>query len=57
MVHEGIVRQKRVEIQLGCRYNFLPRYCMLQARHSGLINTMTKTTDAYRVRLEGIGLG
>jgi len=30
---------------------------MLQARHSGLINTMTKTADGYRVRLEGIGLG
>ncbi len=57
LAYEGIVRQKQVELQLGRRYDFLPRYCMLQARHSGLINTMTKTIDGYRVRLEGIGLG
>jgi len=57
LAYEGMVRQMKTELQLGRRHDFLPRYCMLQARHSGLINTMTKTTDGYRVRLEGIGLG
>ncbi|MCK5002930.1 MAG: hypothetical protein KAJ92_06255 [Gammaproteobacteria bacterium] len=57
LAYEGMVRQTQVELQLGRRYDFLPRFCMLQARHSGLINTMIKTNDGYRVRLEGIGLG
>ena len=57
LAYEGLVKQSRIELQLGRRYDFLPRYCMLQARHSGLINTMTKTKEAYRLRLEGISLG
>jgi len=57
LAYEGMVRQARVELQFGRRYDFLPRYCMLQARHSGLINTIKKTADGYSVRLEGIGLG
>jgi len=54
VAYEGIVKQTRVELQIGKRYNFLPRYCMLQSRHSGLINMIRKTNDGYRVRLEGI---
>jgi len=57
LAYEGMIRQTKAELQLGRRYDFLPRYCMLQARHSGLINTLTKTNDGHRVRIEGIGLG
>ena len=57
LAYEGMVRQARVGLEFGRRYDFLPRYCMLQARHSGLINTIKKSADGYRVRLEGIGLG
>jgi len=57
LAYEGMVRQVRVELQFGRRYDFLPRYCMLQARHSGLINMLSKTAGGCRVRLEGIGLG
>ncbi len=54
VAYEGIVKQSRVELQIGRRYNFLPRYCMLQSRHSGLINMISRTKDGDRVRLEGI---
>lgn len=54
VAYEGIVKHSRVELQIGRRYNFLPRYCMLQSRHSGLINMISKTKDGDRVRLEGI---
>jgi uncharacterized Fe-S cluster-containing protein len=57
IAYEGIVMDKKIEIQFGRRYYFLPRYCMLQSRHSGLINTMMKTDEGLRVRLEGIWLG
>lgn len=54
VAYEGIVKHSRVELQIGRRYNFLPRYCMLQSRHSGLMNMISKTKDGDRVRLEGI---
>lgn len=54
VAYEGIAKQTRIELQIGRRYNFLPRYCMLQSRHSGLINMISKTKDGARVRLEGI---
>ncbi|ATX79177.1 putative Fe-S cluster-containing protein [Mariprofundus aestuarium] len=57
LAYEGMVIQSQNKIEFGRRYNFLPRYCMLQARHSGLINMMIKTEQGYRVRLEGISLG
>ena len=57
LAYEGMVRQSRKILELGRRFDFLPRYCMLQARHSGLINMMFKTEHGYHVRLEGIGLG
>jgi len=54
VAYEGLVRYSRVEIQVGRRYLFLPRYCMLQSRHSGLVNMVSKTKDGLRVRIEGI---
>lgn len=54
VAYEGIVKNSRVELQIGRRYNFLPRYCMLQSRHSGLVNMISRTKDGDRVRLEGI---
>lgn len=54
VAYEGTVKHTKVDLQIGRRYNFLPRYCMLQSRHSGLINMITNTKDGDRVRLEGI---
>ena len=57
IAYEGLVRETKGELGFGERHYFLPRYCMLQARHSGLINAISKTADGYHVRLEGIWLG
>jgi uncharacterized Fe-S cluster-containing protein len=52
--NEGIVKYKRADLRIGQRYDFLPRHCMLQSRHSGLVNTITRTKDGTMVRIEGI---
>ncbi len=58
VAYEGLVKHARVDLQIGRRYYFLPRYCMLQSRHSGLINAINKTKDGFlRVRLEAIWIG
>ena len=57
VAYEGLVKFTRKEPQFGRRYYFLPRYCMLQARHSGLINMIGKVKDGFHVRFEGIWLG
>jgi len=57
IAYEGVVRKTRTELRFGMRYYFLPRYCVLQSRHSGLVNTISKTKDGYRVRVEGIWIG
>jgi len=54
VAYEGLVRHKRKELQIGGRYHFLPRYCMLQSRHSAIISAAARRGDALRVRLEGI---
>ena len=54
VAYEGIARFSRKELKFGMRYYFMPRYCMLQSRHSGLINTIARTKDGLAVRLEGI---
>ena len=54
IAYEGIVRHARQELQIGQRYFFLPRMCMLQSRHSGLVNALAKREDGMRVRVEGI---
>jgi uncharacterized Fe-S cluster-containing protein len=55
--YEGLVRTARTELRIGCRYYFQPRMCMLQWRHSGLINFLNKTADGVQVRLEGLWIG
>lgn len=50
----GLVRHRRVELQIGRRYHFLPGLCMLQSRHSGLISELARRPDGMRARLEGI---
>jgi len=56
--YEGIIKESKEEIKLGRRYWFLPRRCMLQWRHSGLVNAVTKLKDgSYKVRIEGLLIG
>jgi len=56
--YEGIIKESKEEIKLGRRYWFLPRRCMLQWRHSGLVNAITKRKDgSYKVRVEGLLIG
>jgi len=55
--YEGLVRDTRSELKIGMRYWFLPRRCMLQWRHSGLINFVNRTKDGTQVRIEGLLIG
>jgi uncharacterized Fe-S cluster-containing protein len=56
--YEGIIKESKEEIKLGRRYWFLPRRCMLQWRHSGLVNAVTKLRDgSCKVRIEGLMIG
>jgi uncharacterized Fe-S cluster-containing protein len=54
---EGIIKETRAEIRLGARHYFQPRKCMLQWRHSGLINYLHETDTGLQVRLEGLWIG
>jgi uncharacterized Fe-S cluster-containing protein len=55
--YEGLITQTRSEIVIGMRYFFQPRRCMLQWRHSGLVNYINKGPDGLQVRLEGLWIG
>lgn len=56
--YEGIIKESKEKIELGRRYWFLPRRCMLQWRHSGLVNAITRLPDgSYKVRIEGLFIG
>lgn len=55
--YEGLVRDTRKELKIGMRYWFLPRRCMLQWRHSGLVNFVNKTKDGTQIRIEGLLIG
>ncbi len=55
--YEGLVRETRAELKVGLRYFFQPKMCMLQWRHSGLLNYLNRTGDQYQVRLEGLWIG
>jgi uncharacterized Fe-S cluster-containing protein len=56
--YDGLIREAKDEIRLGMRYWFLPRRCMLQWRHSGLVNAVTKMKDgSLKVRVEGLFIG
>jgi uncharacterized Fe-S cluster-containing protein len=55
--YEGLVQSSRQEIKIGMRYFFQPDMCMLQWRHSGLINYLNRTTQGLQVRVEGLWIG
>lgn len=55
--YEGLINDARCEIKIGMRYFFQPRMCMLQWRHSGLVNFMNRTPSGYQVRVEGLWIG
>ena len=54
VAYEGIVRHTRQNLEIWRRYYSLPRICMMQSRHSGLISVLAKRDNALRLRLEGI---
>ncbi|MDD4348215.1 MAG: (Fe-S)-binding protein [Opitutales bacterium] len=55
--YEGMVNLSRVEPKVGMRYYFQPRMCMLQWRHSGLVNYINRTPEGIQIRLEGLWIG
>jgi uncharacterized Fe-S cluster-containing protein len=55
--YEGLISETRTELKIGARYYFQPRMCMLQWRHSGLINFLNRTAKGTQVRLEGLWIG
>ena len=55
--YEGLVNEARCELKVGMRYYFQPRMCMLQWRHSGLVNYLSRNQKAYQVRVEGLWIG
>jgi len=55
--YEGMINESRCEIKIGMRYFFQPRMCMLQWRHSGLVNYLNRTSTGYQVRVEGLWIG
>jgi uncharacterized Fe-S cluster-containing protein len=55
--YEGLIAETRCEIKIGMRYFFQPRMCMLQWRHSGLVNYLNRTSTGLQVRVEGLWIG
>jgi uncharacterized Fe-S cluster-containing protein len=55
--YEGLVTECRRELRIGERFFFKPRMCMLQWRHSGLVNYLNRTPGGLQVRLEGLWIG
>ena len=55
--YEGLIREARTEVRIGMRYYFQPRMCMLQWRHSGLVNYLNRVPQGWQVRLEGLWIG
>ncbi len=55
--YEGLVTEARAPIEIGRRYFFQPRLCMLQWRHSGLVNYVSEGRDGIQVRVEGLWIG
>lgn len=55
--YEGLVKNTRTELRIGQRYYFQPRMCMLQWRHSGLLNFLNRTNEGWQVRVEGLWIG
>ncbi len=55
--YDGLIKQNRIKIEIGRRYFFQPRMCMLQWRHSGLVNFVNRTSEGLQVRVEGLWIG
>jgi len=55
--YEGLIQHAQVDVQIGRRYFFQPRMCMLQWRHSGLVNYINRTDDGLQIRIEGLWIG
>ncbi len=55
--YEGLVREARCELRIGERHFFQPRMCMLQWRHSGLVNYLNRAAEGLQVRIEGLWIG
>jgi uncharacterized Fe-S cluster-containing protein len=55
--YEGIVKESNKELKIGMRYWFMPHKCMLQWRHSGLVNFLNKSPNGLQVRVEGLFIG
>jgi uncharacterized Fe-S cluster-containing protein len=55
--YEGLIHKANCEIKVGMRYFFQPERCMLQWRHSGLVNYLNRLPDGYQVRVEGLWIG
>ncbi|MGB8214010.1 MAG: (Fe-S)-binding protein [Anaerolineales bacterium] len=55
--YEGLINEARSEIKIGMRYFFQPRMCMLQWRHSGLVNYLNRNQQGLQVRVEGLWIG
>jgi uncharacterized Fe-S cluster-containing protein len=55
--YDGLIQETRVEIKIGMRYFFQPHMCMLQWRHSGLVNYINRTPQGMQVHIEGLWIG
>ncbi|HPS00734.1 MAG TPA: (Fe-S)-binding protein [Candidatus Sumerlaeota bacterium] len=55
--YEGLVTETDSELKIGARYFFQPRMCMLQWRHSGLINYLNRVPEGWQIRIEGLFIG
>lgn len=55
--YEGLVLASRTELRIGMRYFFQPDMCMLQWRHSGLVNYLNRTPEGLQIRVEGLWIG
>ncbi len=57
LAYEGLIKESRCEVKIGMRYFFQPRRCMLQWRHSGLVNYLSRVPEGLQARLEGLWIG
>jgi len=59
IAYDGLVHEKHPEckLQIGMRYFFQPRRCMMQWRHSGLITFLNDTPTGVQVHAEGLMIG
>ncbi len=55
--YEGLITETSIEPTIGMRYFFQPRMCMLQWRHSGLVNYVNRIDGGWQVRVEGLWIG